>query len=722
MIRLDDVLGELKSHHPDADLDLVRKAYIFTAQAHQGQIRTNGEPYLTHPLAVAYIVSQLRLDTASVCAGFLHDTVEDTGVTVAQIENSFGSDIAFLVSSLTKLEKINFNSREQAQAENFRKMLVAMSRDLRVVLVKLADRTHNMRTLRFLKPEKQKRIAQETIDIYAPLANRMGVNWIKTELEDHCFKYLHPNEYKALAERIKKTRVEREQYIERVIGLLGDELSKSAIPADVTGRPKHLWSIRQKLVKTGRDLDSLFDILAFRVIVDRMAECYEALGILHSIWKPIPGRFKDYIALPKDNGYQSLHTAVLGPDGERIELQFRTNEMHRTAEFGVAAHWAYKAGKYGAIPKGEQKGFDWLRQLLEWQTDLDDPNDFLTTVKVDLFDNEVYVFTPGGDVRAFPRGATPLDFAYAIHTDLGHECTGASINGSQVSLKTELQNGDVVSIQRTKGSRPKAAWLKHVKTGRAATKIRGFLRLEENEKAANSGQELLEKELKKFGVTLSKLRKEHWFSEGIEKLKFKNEREIFVNLGYGKLRMDVCIDALLPDDLKNKEQVDHKESVLKRIVRNVIPKAKGGIVVDGLDGLAIKFPKCCSPIKGEPILGYISRGQGVTVHRADCPRVLDYDPARRVEVQWDIESRQARPIHIRIYSGDVPGLLANISQSLHNAGVNITAVNCRIVDHDRAVNDFTVMIQDLEQLKRVLGRIERVKGVRGVERIDDDML
>ena len=719
MIRLDDVMNELKGHHPDADLDLVRKAYIFSAQAHQGQIRTNGEPYLTHPLEVAYIVSQLRLDTASVCAGFLHDTVEDTGATVEQIESAFGDDVAFLVSGLTKLEKINFNSREQAQAENFRKMLIAMSRDLRVVLVKLADRTHNMRTLRFLKEQKQKRIAQETIDIYAPLANRMGVNWIKTELEDHCFKYLHPSEYRFLAERIKKTRVEREQYIERVIELLQDEFQRSGIVAEVTGRPKHLWSIRQKLTKSGRDLDSLFDILAFRVIVEKMPECYEALGLVHSIWKPIPGRFKDYVALPKDNGYQSLHTAVLGPEGERIELQFRTHEMHRTAEFGVAAHWAYKAGQFGSIPKEGQKGFDWLRQLLEWQQDLDDPNDFLTTVKVDLFANEVYVFTPGGDVRAFPRGATPLDFAYSIHTDLGHECTGANINGSQVSLKTQLQNGDVVTIQRTKGSRPKAAWLKFVKTGRAATKIRGFLRLEENERAATSGQEMLEKELKTLGLTLGKLRKEQWLSEGIERLKYKNEREIFVNLGYGKLRLEQCIEAIVPEEKRRDVSKEGRENVFQRFVRNVMPKSKGGIIVDGLDGLAIKFPKCCSPVKGEPIVGYISRAQGVSIHRTDCPRVLDYDPARRVEVQWDSGSREQRPIHLRIHSGDVPGLLANVSQSLHNAGVNITAVNCRIVSHDRAVNDFTVMILDLDQLKRVIAKIEKLKGVRSVERVDE---
>lgn len=719
MIRLDDVMGELRTHHPEADLDLVRKAYIFSAQAHQGQIRTNGEPYLTHPLEVAYIVSQLRLDTASVCAGLLHDTVEDTDATVEEIEAAFGDDVAFLVSGLTKLEKINFNSREQAQAENFRKMLVAMSRDLRVVLVKLADRTHNMRTLRFLKEEKQKRIAQETIDIYAPLANRMGVNWIKTELEDHCFKYLHGSEYRSLADRIKKTRFEREQYIEKVITLLQKEFLQSGIQTEVTGRPKHLWSIRQKLTKSGRDLDSLFDILAFRVIVEKMPECYEALGLVHSVWKPIPGRFKDYIALPKENGYQSLHTAVLGPEGERIELQFRTHDMHRTAEFGVAAHWAYKADEQVGGGPENQKGFDWLQQLLEWQQDLEDPNDFLNTVKVDLFANEVYVFTPGGDVHAFPRGATPLDFAYTIHTDLGHECTGANINGSQVNLKAQLKNGDVVTIQRTKGNRPKAAWLKFVKTGRAATKIRAFLRQEENERAAISGQELLEKELKRLGLGLGRARKEGWISDALEKLKFQNEREIFVNLGYGKLRLENCIEQIVPEDRRVSDKTEIKENVFQRFVRTVLPKSKGGIIVDGLDGLAIKFPKCCSPVKGDQIFGFVSRGQGVVIHRSDCSRVLDYDPARRVQVQWDSDSRELRAILLRIHSGDIPGLLANISQAFHNSGVNITAVNCRLVGHDKAINNFTIMIQDLEQLNRVVAKIEKLKGIRMVERVDE---
>lgn len=718
MIRLDDVIGELSRHHQDADVDLVRRAYIFSAQAHRGQVRTNGEPYLTHPLEVAYIVAQLRLDTASVCAGLLHDTVEDTKATEDEIKDQFGDDISFLVHGLTKLEKINFHSAEEAQAENFRKMLIAMSRDLRVILVKLSDRLHNMRTLRFLREEKQKRIARETLDIYAPLANRLGINWIKTELEDQCFKYLYPMEYKTLAEQIKRTRAEREQYIERVISSICQELPDGLAPK-VTGRPKHLWSIRQKMEKSGRDLDSLFDILAFRIIVDEVSECYEALGAVHSIWKPVPGRFKDYVALPKENNYQSLHTAVMGPENERIELQIRTQDMHRVAEFGVAAHWAYKEGQYGMSGGDGDARFAWLRQLLEWQKDLTDPTDFMETVKVDLFANEVYVFTPGGEVRAFPRGATPIDFAYAIHTGLGHECTGARVNGSQVSLKYELQNGDVIEIQRTRGSKPKPHWTQIAKTGRAATKIRSFLRQEENARAAQIGQEVFEREIRRYGLSTNKLRKTGQLETGLRKLKLKNERELFVSLGYGKSRTETILDAFLPQELIEDAPPEPTETTLQKIVKKVLPKSKGGIIVDGLDGLALHFPRCCSPVKGDKILGFISAGKGVVIHRIDCSRVLDYDPARRVKARWDGGSKQERPVEIRIRSQDVPGLLANISQSFHNAGVNITSVNCKTSADGRAINNFTVLISDIEQLKRVIKMIARIDGVTQVERVAD---
>ena len=721
MVRLEDVISELLRHHPDADADLIRRAYIFGAQVHRGQTRTNGEPYLTHPLEVSYIVSKLRLDSASVCAGLLHDTVEDTVATLEDIEQQFGADIAFLVQGLTKLEKINFHSREEAQAENFRKMLIAMSRDMRVILVKLSDRLHNMRTLRFLREDKQKRIAQETIDIYAPLANRLGINWLKTELEDLCFKYLYPEEYRSLAQRIKRTRAEREQYIERVITSIRNTLDTHSVKAEVTGRPKHLWSIRQKIKDSGRDLDNLFDILAFRILVDTVGGCYESLGFVHSVWKPVPGRFKDYIALPKENGYRSLHTSVIGPENERIELQIRTHDMHQTAEYGVAAHWSYKEGQYGLTSRGADKRFAWLRKLLEWQRDLKDPADFMATVKVDLFANEVYAFTPGGDVKALPKGATPVDFAYSIHTQLGHECTGAKVNGSQVSLRQELSNGDVVEILRTRGSKPKPDWIKFVKTGSAATKIRAFLRQEENARSSQIGQEVLEKELKRYGAGLGKMRRTGQMDKALRALRYRNEKELFVNLGYGKTRIErVISEFVAADRLATGPKVESEETTLSKIVKKVLPaRRKGGISVDGLDGLALHFPKCCAPVKGDQIVGFITRGRGVTIHRRDCARALDYDPARRVDVHWDTDANEPRPVEIRIESGDVPGLLASMSQSFHNVGINITAVNCRTTPNGRAENNFTVLIRDVEQLNRVMSRIRRIDGVVSVERVGE---
>lgn len=720
MIRLDDVIQEFRRHHAKGDVDLVRRAYVFSAQVHRGQVRRNGEPYLVHPLEVSYIVSQLRLDDASVAAALLHDTVEDTVATPEQIQTQFGEDVAFLVTALTKLEKIDFHSAEEAQAENFRKMLVAMSRDLRVILVKLADRLHNMRTLTYLREDKQKRIARETIEIYAPLAHRLGINWIKTELEDLSFKFLYPDEYRALADRISKTRREREQYIERVITALDAELEGHGIEAEVTGRPKHLWSIRQKMKSQGRDLDNLFDILAFRIIVEQVPECYEALGLVHALWKPVPGRFKDYIALPKDNNYQSLHTAVMGPEMERIEIQIRTGNMHRTAELGVAAHWQYKEGKLST--RGADERFAWLRQLLEWQRDLEDPTDFMHTVKTDLFANEVYVFTPQGDVRPFPRGATPIDFAYAIHTNLGHECTGAKVNGTLVTLTYEMQNGDVIEIMRTAGSKPKSAWTKIVKTGRAATKIRAYLRQEANLRSLQIGHELLEKELKRFGVSLNKLRRQGKLARLAEKQKFRTENELLLALGYGKTRPDALLADLLPQDKLDagpRSGPEEPENPFKRVMRRILPgkRAKDGIIVDGLDGIATHFPRCCAVVHGEDIVGFVTRGRGITVHRKDCPRVLDYEPARRVDVRWDSGSKQLRPVEIRVHSIDTPGLLASMSQSFHDAGVNITAVNCKTTPDQRAVNNFTVLVNDLGQLNTVMQAIEGIDGVSSVERV-----
>ncbi|MCA9527841.1 MAG: bifunctional (p)ppGpp synthetase/guanosine-3',5'-bis(diphosphate) 3'-pyrophosphohydrolase, partial [Myxococcales bacterium] len=580
-----------------------------------------------------------------------------------------------------------------------------------------ADRLHNMRTLVHMPEDKQKAISKETLDIFAPLANRLGINWVKTELEDLCFKYLFPVEYKRLAESIQKTRAEREQYIERVISLLKRELGGHGLDAEVTGRPKHLWSIRQKIHSSGRDLGSLFDILAFRISVDKTSECYEALGLVHSIWRPVPGRFKDYVALPKGNGYQSLHTAVMGPEGERVEIQIRTREMHRIAELGVAAHWSYKEGKYGLGTQDTDERFRWLRQLLEWQRDLKDPSEFMETVKVDLFDDEVFVFTPTSEVQFFPVGSTPLDFAYRIHTTLGHECTGAIINGTIQPLKYALQNGDVVEILRTAGSKPKPDWIKVVRTGRAATKIRHFLRQEANARAEQIGIELLERELRRYGVSLTRTRRGGKLEEVAGQLRQRSEKELLMDLGYAKIRPNQVLPLIVPaDKLSAGPKPEKEENPLQRLVKKVIP-TKGGLIVDGIDGVATHFPKCCSPVNGDAIVGFVTVGRGVSVHRKDCPRTLDYDPDRRVGVRWDTESRQVTPVQIRVHSTDAPGLLASMSQSFHSAGVNITAVDCKTTPDKRAINNFTVMVSDVEQLRRVMGQIERIEGVTSVERL-----
>jgi len=723
VITLQEILKELLTHHPEADTDLVRRAYVYATRAHRGQRRKSGDPYIMHPLEVGLLVAQLNLDAPSVCAGLLHDTVEDTEATVEDVRYQFGNEVAGLVESLTKLNKINFQNQEEAQAANFRKMLIAMSRDLRVILIKLSDRLHNMRTLGNLPLEKRQRISRETIDIYAPLASRLGLYGIKVEMEDLCFKHLFPEDYQSIAEMIQKTKAERENYIERVTHQLQESLAESSIIAEVSGRPKHLWSIHQKLKRVGGDLESLFDILAFRIIVERTASCYESLGMIHSLWRPIPGRFKDYIALPKQNGYQSLHTAVFGPDQERIEVQIRTRDMHRAAELGVAAHWVYKEQgsqqKRRKQPMSPDETFVWLRQLLEWQRDLKDPKDFLQAVRVDLFDEEVYVFTPGGDVTPLPRGATPIDLAYEIHTDLGHECTGAKVNGKIVSLRYELQNGDVVEIMRTRGSQPKMDWVKFVKTGRASTKIRAFHRTKANEQSLEVGQELLDRELKRLGSSLNRFRKDGKLDQLIQQRRMSSEKELFIDLGYGKSESAVILEPFFEspdspavkvesfDDSPSQSGSQHESSTMRQ----------GAIMVDGQDGIAVHYPKCCSPISGDEVVGFVTLGRGVTIHRADCPHCLDYDPTRRVPVNWSASVSPARPLDLRVYSDDATGLLASMSQAFHKVGVNISAVNCQTSDDRRAINDFTIMVTDLSQLQDVIKQIKQIKGVTDVERL-----
>ncbi len=725
MLRLSDILDKVAAYHPDADLDLIKKAYVYSAKVHQGQIRKSGEPYLVHPLAVAGLLAELKLDEASIVTGLLHDTVEDTLATLDELTELFGEEVAQLVDGVTKLSHIQLPkeaSSEEKQAENFRKMIVAMARDIRVILVKLADRTHNMRTLEHMAPEKQARIAQETLDIYAPLANRLGISWIKIELEDLSFRYLKPPEHAELSARVNKRMHDRENYVGEVCEIIGKRLTEASVPCDVSGRWKHLYSIWKKMKQQGIELEAVQDVIAFRVITKTMPDCYEALGLVHSMWKPVPGRFKDYIATPKPNMYQSLHTTVVGPSGERIEVQIRTEEMHRIAEEGIAAHWAYKEGRRGAGDSDAEK-FAWLRQLMEWQQDLKDPKEFLETVKVDLFPDEVFVFTPRGDVKSLPRGATPVDFAYAIHSDVGGRCVGSKVNGKIVPLRYKLRNGDTIEVLTSPNAHPSKDWLTFVKTSRAQARVRAFIKDQQREKSTALGREVLEKELKKYGLGLGRTLKGDEILRIASDFGLRTVDDLLAALGYGKIAPFQVLAKLLPPEKLAQPEPPPRDPPaalgrLTEIFKKVAGKTSStGVKISGIDDVLVRFGRCCNPVHGDKIIGFITRGRGVTVHTLDCDKVLSTDQERRVDVSWDVKGDFKRPVTVRILTSDRTGLLAEISQTFSEAGVNISQANCRAMGDDRAVNTFEISISDLKQLKNVMQRIERIKGVHSVERV-----
>jgi GTP pyrophosphokinase len=722
MHQLDQILSELAGYFPSADLPLVRRAYQFAAQAHDGQTRKSGDPYVTHPLAVAQIIAELKLDVASVCAGLLHDCVEDTSATVDQLGDLFGKEIAFLVDGVTKLGKLPYSTREEQQAENFRKMLLAMARDIRVILVKLCDRLDNMRSLHHLPPEKQERIASETMQIYAPLANRLGIQWVKVELEDLSFKHLYAGEYEQLAGEVAKSRAERLEYIHHVEKLILKEMTDNGVPCSVMGRAKHLWSIYQKMKRTQRPFEEIHDAIGFRVITDTQMHCYQGLGVAHQTWTPIPGRFKDYIALPKPNLYQSLHTAVIGPRGERIEIQIRTREMNLVAEHGIAAHWKYKEGTSSspAAVSVDDKKFAWLRQLMESQKELRDPTEFLESVKIDLFGDEVYVFTPQGDVKALPKGACPIDFAYAVHSSIGDHCSGARVNGMIVPLRYQLRNGDTIEIITNPNQKPNKDWLKLVKTARARTKIRYLLRTEQRDKAVALGTDLLDKALRKQGTSLARAEKQ--LQAAAKELRCVNLDELIIQIGYGKITSQQVLEKALPELAKKEHEPSVKtESMLKTLLRKVTRRTSAsGIKVAGEDDILVRFAKCCSPLPGDQIVGFITRGRGVTVHRRDCDKGLDLDPERRIDVEWDGNGKAQHEVAIQILCADKPGLLAHISQSFTDQGVNISQAHCRATEDGRAVNTFHASVKDLDQLKSVIRSLSRIKGVYSVDRVSAD--
>ncbi|HET6146777.1 MAG TPA: bifunctional (p)ppGpp synthetase/guanosine-3',5'-bis(diphosphate) 3'-pyrophosphohydrolase [Polyangia bacterium] len=723
MIDVQEICASVSGYDPAADLALIQRSYEFAAERHAGQRRRSGEPYVVHPVGVARVISQLRLDVPSICAGLLHDCVEDTSATAEDIGRLFGTEIQFLVEGVTKLGQIPWNTREERQAENFRKMLLAMARDIRVILIKLADRVDNMRTLQYMPRDKQERISRETREIYAPLANRLGIQWMKVELEDLCFKYLEPDDFRALSGRMAETAESRQAYIDEVCAKLHAVLAEADIRAQLSGRAKHLWSIFQKIKKSGRDLDQIFDLIAFRVLTESVRDCYAVLGVVHSNWTPVPGRFKDFIALPKPNLYQSLHTTVIGPRSDRMEVQIRTQDMHRTAEQGIAAHWKYKeqngapSGAGGPMSNADGKAFAWLRQLMEWQRDLKDPTEFIETVKIDLFQDEVFVFTPKGDVKALPKGSTPIDLAYAVHSQVGEHCSGARVNGLIVPLRYALRNGDNVEILTSANQKPSKDWLKFVITSRAKTKIRHHIRMEQQERSRQMGRDLLARELRKRNYALGTAEREGLLDEAATRLRVGNADDLLVALGYGKLSVEQAANAVLPDQPATEgaqlpAEPDTAPQPIKRPKRSI-----GGIRVQGEADIVVKFAKCCSPVPGDSIVGFISRGHGVVIHTRDCPKALDLDPVRRVDVTWDDESKTLRPVAIQVSCEDRPGLLASISKSFTEHGVNISQAKCRTTEDGRAVNTFQVTVGHLEQLKTVLRSLQQIEGVVAATRI-----
>jgi GTP pyrophosphokinase len=719
MIRFEDLLEKVRAYSPDADVELLRRAYVFSAFEHRGQVRHSGEPYLIHPLAVADFLADMKLDVVAVAAGLLHDVVEDTLTTIDRIRELFGPEVAHVVEGVTKISAIRFASSEERQAENFRKMLLAMVDDIRVILVKLADRLHNMRTLSHLPEDKRVAVAQETRDIYAPIANRLGMSKVKNELEELSFRYLEPQTFEALRAKVDARRRATEGLIEQLRTTIIAKLNDAAVPfIEIDGRIKRLWSISQKLKKQRIDLDQVYDFIALRIITNSVKDCYGALGIIHQTWSPVPGRIKDFIAMPRPNGYQSLHTSVISEHGMPFEVQIRTLEMHRMAEEGVAAHWKYKEGRVG--DHKDERYFQWMRQLLEYQQEVRDPQEFIQNLKVELYPEEVYTFTPKGQVKSLPRGATPIDFAYSIHTDVGHQCVGARVNGKMVPLRARLKNGDIVEIITQSGHKPSRDWLNFVVTSHARYKIKHLIRLEERARALDLGRKVFEKELRRYDIPQKGLLESELFSKALTDAGVKTADDLFALIGYGTQSAKQLLGKLVPADRLRERPPDG-------IVTAAVKRAFGGgeekIKVRGSDDVLVFRAKCCNPIRGEKIVGYITRGKGVSVHSATCPNVVNllYDPERKIEVEWDKSSgtEAAAPYTVKLTMEveDRKGVLAAVSAKIADINTNIKNMEARTGDeHQPARIDVTVEISDVQHLDRVIKSLRAVNGVLDVER------
>lgn len=722
-VTIDDVILKMKKNKGKSDLKLIKRAYDFAKEKHGNQLRKSGEPYIIHPVQVAYILADLGLDDSTICAALLHDVVEDTNITQEDLEKEFSKEIEELVDGVTKLGNLKYISAEEQQVENYRKMFLAMGKDIRVIIIKLADRLHNMRTLKFLSKERQIANAKETMDLYAPLANRLGMYSLKWELEDLSFKYLYPEEFKKIVEGIDKKRDERLEFIDKVIDDIKIELKKQKISAEITGRAKHLYSIYRKMQRDGKNIDQIYDLFALRILVDSVKDCYAALGVVHDLYNPMPGRFKDYISVPKPNMYQSLHTTLIGPKGTPFEVQIRTWDMHKIAEFGIAAHWAYKEAsrfKKSNVVVQEDK-LSWLRETLEWQKDMQDPQEFLNTLKTELFEDEVYVFTPKGEIKVLASGSTPIDFAYSIHAEIGHHMVGAKINSKMMPIITNLKNGDIVEIltsEQAKG--PSRDWLKFVKSTTAKNKINAWFKKTEREENIIKGKEILEKEIKRLGISYSKIFKTEYLQPALERYKFLNVEDMYASIGFGGISSTKVLAKILEGYKK-----DHQDEILEKKLQELasektkkIKPSNLGIVVKGIDNCLVRLSKCCNPVPGDEILGFITRGRGVSVHRKDCKNIDDLieQADRMIDVYWYDSTKTGYNVDIEIHSNDRNGLLADIIKQIGNSKCSLIAVSSKVNKDKIVQTNLTIEVENTEVLNKVCSNLKDIKNVYEVER------
>ena len=733
-----ELIDKIKTYHPSDDFSMVEKAYKLAVEAHKEQKRKSGEPYIIHPLKVAYILAELELDMETITAGILHDIIEDTPYTYEDIAHLFSEEIAALVDGVTKLGKLSYTTKEEAQAENYRKMFLAMAKDIRVILIKLADRLHNMRTLNYMTPEKQREKAQETLDIYAPLAHRLGISKIRSEMEDLCFKYLNPDAYFDLAAKIQKKKEERDQFVQSMVQELQTKMNEAGIKGKVYGRTKHFFSIYKKMVNQNKTLDQIYDLFAIRALVDSVKDCYAVLGIVHTAYTPMPGRFKDYIAMPKPNMYQSLHNTLIGPHGQVFEVQIRTWEMHRTSEYGIAAHWKYKEGraneKSSKAQKSEEAKLAWLRQIMEWQKDMSDNKEYLDTIKLDLniYSTQVYAFTPQGDVIQLTKDSTPIDFAYMIHSAVGNKMVGARVNNKIVPLDHKIQNGDIVEIITSQNSKgPNRDWLAIVKTAQARTKIKQWFKKEEKEENIIRGREMILADIKKKGYQPQDLLRPEWEEIVLVKYDFKTWDALLAAVGYGGMKEGQVVNRLKDEYLKEKRKTQTAEDALKDFEKTIDQKpvkkhkSKSGVVVEGIGDVAVRFSKCCSPVPGDEIIGFVTRGRGVTIHRTDCINVINLsneERGRLINAEWDTqfakgESNTSYLAELKVVANDRVGFIVEISRQLADDDISVKGFNVRTTKDMQAILNVTIEIKTKEQLERVVTRLKNLRDVTEVERV-----